>query len=205
MGNNDSEIVIDLGKCIQAVLLRWKTVALAGLMLAAVVLAGTSFLVPPEYESGVMFYVCSAAGEELSSENLSIARKLVESCMVVLNTRQTQQGILDHTGMDISCQELEKRISAEAMGQTEFFRVTVTGGDPVEAERTADAIGAVLPGRVSALIEGFSVKVADAAVLPSEPDGPDSLRSALSGFGLGMILSAALIILQTLVKENRRR
>ena len=91
------------------------------------------------------------------------------------------------------------------MGETEFFLVTVSGEDPVEAEKIADAIGAVLPGRVSTLVEGFSVKVADAAVLPSEPSDPDSLGTALKGFALGAILSITVIVVHTLLTGDDRR
>lgn len=199
------EIEIDLERLFRALTRHWLALLLSGVLGAGIFFWGAENLIPPHYESGVMFYVCSAAGEDLSSEDLSIARKLVESCMVVLNTRETQQGILDSTGLDYTCQALEKKISAEAMGQTEFFRVTVSGEDPVEAETIADAIGAVLPGRISGLLEGFSVKVADAAVLPSEASGPDGLRGAVTGFVLGTVLSAVVISLGALRPDSSQR
>lgn len=203
--NTTSEqIEIDLGRLFLALCRRWMAIALSAGVLAAAFFWGTGLVLPPRYESGVMFYVCSASGEELSSEDLSIARKLVESCMVVLNTRQTQQQILDHTGMAMTCQALEKRITAEAMGETEFFRVTVSGDDPIEAEQIADAIGVLLPGRISGLIEGFSVKVADAAVLPMEASGPSRLRGAAAGFGLGVVLSVSAVVFAEIKRQARR-
>lgn len=199
------EIEIDLGKIFRALARSWLAIVLSALLGAGGFAWVTEHLIPPRYESGVMFYVCSVSGEMLSSEDLSIARKLVESCMVLLNTRETQQGILDHTGLDYSCKDLEERITAEAMGETEFFRVTVSGEDPVEAERIADAIGAILPGRISVLIDGFSVKVADAAVLPSQATEPDGLLSALTGFSLGIILSVTIIVVRTLPAAARKQ
>lgn len=197
------EIEIDLIRLIRAVRRRWLPILLSILLGAGVFFAGARLL-PARYESGVMIYVCSDSGEELSSEHLSIARKLVESCMVLLNTRQTQQGILDHTGLPLTCGELEQRIRAEAMGDTEFFYVTVTGADPVEAEQIADAIGEILPDRVGTLLEGYGVKVADAAVLPQEPSGPGAVRSALTGAALGLILGVSLALLADLKKQLRK-
>ena len=197
------EIEIDLIRLIRAVRRRWMPILLSVLLGAVAFFVGARLL-PARYESGVMIYVCSDSGEELSSEHLSIARKLVESCMVLLNTRQTQQGILDHTGLPLTCQELEQRIRAEAMGDTEFFYVTVTGDDPVEAEQIADAIGEILPDRVGTLLEGYGVKVADAAVLPQEPSGPDDVRSALTGAALGLILGVSLALLADLKKQLRK-
>lgn len=192
------EVEIELGKLFRTLARRWKTIVLSALLGAGLAVYVTACLIPPRYESGVMFYVCSDSGQRLSSEDLSTARKLVESCMVLLDTRETQQGILDYTGMEFSCEDLEERITAEAMGDTELFQVTVTGENPVEAERIADAIGEILPGRVSALIDGFSVKVADAAILPGKAVESGGLRSALTGGGLGLLLSVSVISFRTL-------
>lgn len=194
MDNRDyaEELEIDLARIFRALVRRWLPILLAALVTAGGFFLGAGYLVPPRYESGVMIYVYGG--------DLGTARKLVESCMVILTTRETQRAILAHAGVDRSCEDLDDMISAEAMGETEFFRVTVTGKDPVEAERIADAIAEVMPGQVSALIEGFSVKVADAAVLPMEASGPGSLRSVAMGFGLGAILSMTAVVITELKK-----
>lgn len=199
------EVEIELGKIFRTLARRWRAIVLSALLGAGMAAVVTGCLIPPRYESGVMFYVCSDSGEMLSSEDLSTARKLVESCMVLLNTRETQQGILDHTGMEYTCEDLEERITAEAMGETELFQVTVTGENPVEAERIADAIGEILPGRISALIDGFSVRVADAAILPGKAEESGGLRSALTGAGLGMIFSVSVISIQTLRASSQKQ
>lgn len=185
---------IDLDRIFRALVRRWLSVFLAALMMAGGFFLGARYLVPPWYESGVMIYVYGVEGD------LGTARKLVESCMVILTTRQTQRAILEHAGVDWTCEDLDDMVSTEAMGDTEFFRVTVRGRDPVEAEQIADAIAEVMPGQVSALIEGFSVKVADAAVLPMEASGPGSLRSAAMGFALGAILRMTAIVIAELKK-----
>ena len=203
--NQTDEVEIELGKIFRALARQWMALALSAFLGAGGAVWVTSCLLPPRYESGVMFYVCSESGEVLSSEDLSTARKLVESCMVLLNTRETQQGILDHTGMEYSCDDLEERITAEAMGDTELFQVTVSGENPVEAERIADAIGEILPGRISALIDGFSVKVADAAILPGKATEPNGLRSALTGAGLGLVLTVTVVTVRTLQASAREQ
>ena len=194
MDNRDyaEELELDLDRIFQALIRRWLSILLAALLTAGGFFLGVKYLVPPKYESGVMIYVYGG--------DLGTARKLVESCMVILTTRETQRAILAHAGVDRTCQDLDDMVAAQAMGETEFFKVTVTGKDPVEAERIADAIAEVMPGQVSALIEGFSVKVADAAVLPMESSGPGSLRSAAMGFVLGALLRMSAIVLAELKK-----
>lgn len=196
MDNRDyaEELELDLDRIFRALIRRWLSILLAALLTAGGFFAGVRYLLPPRYESGVMIYVYGVEGD------LGTARKLVESCMVILTTRETQRAILAHAGVDRTCQDLDDMVTAQAMGETEFFKVTVTGKDPVEAERIADAIAEVMPGQVSALIEGFSVKVADAAVLPMESSGPGSLRSAAMGFALGALLRMSAIVLAELKK-----
>lgn len=203
------EVEIDLRGLFRAVARRWLIIALVSGLCAAAVFAVTWFGVAPRYESGVLFYVqngtAGEGSEGISSGNLATARNLVESYIVILNTRESLNGIIQASGVNRTCRELEKMITAEAVGETEFFEVTVTGEDPVEAEKIADAIAAILPGRISAVMEGTSVKVADAAVLPTRASSPGYLKNTVIGCLLGVLASVAVIVLRELLDVRIRR
>ena len=213
MGDNileqNEQIEIDLGLLLRAVARRAWVILLAGCIWAAAVFGVTWFAVAPKYESSVLFYVQNGtAGENpegISSGNLATARNLVESYIVVLNTRETLNSILQVSGAARNVRELEKMITAEAVSETEFFEVTVTGEDPVEAERIADAIADVLPGRIAAVMKGTSVHVADAAVLPTRASSPGYLKNTVIGFLLGLLLTVVAIVLRELLDVRIRR
>ncbi len=198
------EVEIDLGRLLRTILDRAWMVAIVSLLCAVLTLVGTFCLVSPKYESSAMFYVNNGSlslGDtslSLSSGDLSASRNLVESYIVILNTRESLNDVIDYAGVDRSYSELKKMISAEAVSDTEIFRVTVTSPDPVEAEKIAAAIAYILPNRIADIIENSSAKVVDKAVLPSEPSSPNYITNTIVGFLIGFVMVVGIIVLREL-------
>ncbi|MFH7445355.1 hypothetical protein RA265_30460, partial [Pseudomonas syringae pv. tagetis] len=67
-------------------------------------------------------------------------------------------------------------IEAGAVNSTEVFEIQVTSADPEEAERIANCIAELLPGRISEIVEGSSVKIVDYAIVPSHKSSPSISR-----------------------------
>jgi hypothetical protein len=112
-----------------------------------------------------MFYVNNnnrTYGEtstSISSGDLTTSRNLVDSYIVILNTRETLVDVINYAGASYTYKELKSMITSAAVNETEIFKVTVTSTDPKEAERLANAVASVLPQRIGTIIEGTSVKV----------------------------------------------
>lgn len=189
-------VVIDLRRVFRAI---WRRKALAALVCGACIAAAllvTLCLCSPQYEASVMFCVRNAAypdGVDINSDELLTARNLVDSCIVILGTRETMTAVAAHGEWDIPYSKLEEMVCAEAVSDTELFVVDVTCPDPAQAKAIADAVAEVLPGRVSELLEGVSLKVADAAVQPEEPVSPSYPAAAIGGFLTGILLSLVLV------------
>lgn len=86
---------IDLSRLLGAV---WKKLPLVGLtagVCAMATLLGTLLFVAPKYQSSVLFSVHSntISPEEIPGD-ISAARGMVTSCMVVLDTRETLEEVL---------------------------------------------------------------------------------------------------------------
>ena len=205
-----SEIEIDIGRVLRAVLNRAWLVGLVAILSAVVVLAGTFFFVTPKYEAAAMFYVnnnnlsLNDSSGSISSGDLSTSRNLVESYIVILNTRQTLMDVIDYSGAPYTYQQLQDMISAEAVNEVEIFKVTVNSPDPQEAAQIANAIAYVLPNRIADIIDGTSVRVADAAVAPSSPSSPSYPKNAVIGFLLGFVLTVGVIALREIFDTTIR-
>ena len=203
----NEEIEIDLTRLFGAVLNRLWLVVLVSVLCAVTVFLGAFFLIAPEYQSTATFY---ASNQGLLTQNspspgdISASRELVQTYIVILDTRETLLEVIDHAGVDRTERELRKMIEAEAVDGTEIFQVVVTGTDPQEAERIADAIAHVLPKRISAIVEGASVKVVDGAVAASRPSSPGYFKCAALGFVLGFAASVAVIVLRELLDTSIR-
>ena len=196
------EIEIDLGRVFRAVIKRAWLVAVTAVLCAVLTFAGTFFFITPEYQSSAMFYVnnsnlsLGSSSLSITSGDLSTSRHLVDSYIVILNTRETMVDVLDYCSAPYSYRQLRNMISASAINGTEIFKVTVTSTDPEEAERIASAIAYILPKRIATIIDGTSARVADAAIVPSSPSSPLYANNTIIGFLLGAIIAAAIIALR---------
>lgn len=208
MNNNNEEVEVDLGRLLQAVWRRIWLVALAAVLTTAIALVGTLMFVTPQYQSSAKFYVNNGSFDlgdiGLSAGDLSASKGLVNTYIVILQTRETLNDVIDYAGVDMTYKELRGIVSAASVSDTEIFEVTVTHPDPVTAERLANAIAYVLPKRIDTIVEGTSAKVAEAAVMATSPSSPDYVQNAIVGLLVGVVLAMAGIIIRELVDVTVR-
>ena len=165
-------VEIDIQRVLGAVWSKLWVVILSAIMATVITVLGTVFLITPKYEASAMFYVnnnslsLSDASFSISSSDITASKSLVDSYIVILQTRESLNDVIDYAGVDLTYSELTKMISAEAVNATEIFEVVVTSPDPEEAEKVAKAIAYILPKRISSIIEGTSAKIVDPAVIP---------------------------------------
>ena len=193
-----------------ALLNRIWLISLVSVLSAVLIFAGTFFFITPKYESSAMFYVNNSnlslgnTSLSITSGDLSTSRNLVDSYIVLLNTRETLVDVIDYAGVSYTYNELREMITAAAVNETEIFQVTVTSPDPQEAERIASAIAYILPKRISTIIDGTSARVADAAIAPSAPSSPSYVVNTLVGFLLGFLVTIGIIALREIVDTTIR-
>lgn len=183
----------------------WKKlwVIIVSVVLGAVIgFLYSAFAIAPTYSSSIMLYVnnssisVGSASFSISSSEISAAQSLVKTYIELLKNRTTLEMVIEKSGVDYSYGQLNGMISAEAVNNTEILRVTVTGGDPYEAEKIANCIAEVLPKRISEIIEGSSMVVVDSAVADLNKVAPSITNyTALGGVLAGLVSVAVLIIM----------
>ncbi|MBQ3257700.1 MAG: polysaccharide biosynthesis tyrosine autokinase [Oscillospiraceae bacterium] len=207
---NNDEIEIDLQRLFSALVNKSWLIGIVAVLFAVVTLLGTVLFVTPKYQSTAMFYVnnnnlsIGEASLSISSSDISASRGLVKSYIIILQTRETLNDVIDYSGVDRTYGQMKSMITAAAVDSTEIFEVVVTSEDPAEAEKIADAIAHILPKRISSIIEGTSAKVVDAAVLPTKASSPNYTKNTMLGFAVGMALAAAVILLTALLDNTIR-
>ena len=184
------EFAVDTKKLVKNLLRRWWILALAAVLGGAVALLGTAVLVSPTYEADILFRV-SGTGE------LGEDRDLVDSCVVLLDSRACLEGVSDR-----DYAQLRKMITAEAVNGTEFLRVTVSTEDPREAAELAAAVGAALPALAAEVMPEVSLTVVDGPVVPDAPACPGWGNSLLIGGALGLLLGLGALMAADILKKN---
>ena len=164
-----------------------------------------AFAITPKYEAQAMLYVnnsdisVGSAKLSISSTDLTAAQSLVDTYIVILNSRATLNEVINEAGLDMSYNTLKSMLSASSVNSTEIFSVTITDTDPREAELIANTIVDVLPDRIADIVDGSSVRVVDYAVVPSAKSSPNITRFTAIGLLLGLVAACAAITISMLL------
>lgn len=217
MGENKSKVqtneteALDTKRLLGALMEKlWLVVGLAAATAIAMFLY-TYLGMTPQYDATAKFYVNNSSisvGEtsiSMSSGDLTTSRNLVDSYIVILNTRETLNDVIDYAGVNLNYKTLLKMISAEAVDNTEIFEVTVRSADPQAAEKIANAIAYILPKRIATIIEGTSAKVVEAAVVPTSPSSPSYVVNTLLGLVIGFVLAVGIILIREITDTTIRK
>ena len=202
MIQKQDEFEIDLKRLFDALLAKAWLIAVVAVVSAILTFVGTKLLITPLYESSAMFYVnnnnisVGNTSVSISSSDITASKSLVDSYIVILNSRSCLNDVIDYAGVSYSYNDLKDMLSASAVNDTEIFKVVVTSPDPKEAEVIANAIAEILPKRISSIVEGTSAKIVDYAIVASEPSSPSVLKNTMLGFVIGFMAIAVFIILR---------
>ncbi len=200
IGNDIVEV--DIGRIWKVVLKRAWLIGIVGVLCAVITAVSTFFLVTPKYESSAMFYVnnnslsVGDASFSISQGDISAAKSLVDTYIVILRSRACLNDVIDYTSSDLTYKELRSMITAGAVNSTEIFAVDVTSDDPKEAEKLANAIAYILPKRISSIVEGTSANIVDYAIEPTKPCSPSYPKNSAIGFIVGAFLTLGIIVLR---------
>lgn len=201
-------VEIDIRRVWQAL---WKKVWLVGLvsiLCSVTALLGTIYLITPKYESSAMFYVnndsISMDDVSLNISSINASKSLVETYIVILNSRTCLNDVIDYAELDYDVDELRSMVVASSVNETEIFEVIVTGTDPEETADIANAIAYILPKKISNIVKGTEANVVDYAIVATSPSSPSRLVNTLVGFLIGFVLTIGIIVLRVLFDNTIR-
>lgn len=198
---------IDLARLGRALVRRFRVVFLAALLCGGIACSYAAFFVAPLYQASALMYVNNSGSSIDSSAiiystgQLSAAQGLIDTYAVILKSRTTLEKVIEEAGLNCSYSELYSMVSVESVNDTEIFSITVTDTDPEEAALIANTIADILPDRISEIVEGSSVKIADSAVVPTAKASPNLTSYALTGAAIGFLLSCIVIIVRELFDD----
>ena len=195
---------IDIIEVLQALWHRAWIIAITAVLFAGAMFSYAYYRITPLYQASVLMYVnnssisLSGASLSINQGDITAAKSLVDTYMVILDTRTTLEEVIEQAGVNYSYAKLSSMITSNAVNNTEIFRVTVTSANPSEAAKIANTIAQVLPEKISSIVDGSSVRVVDYAVIPRGKVSPNMARYTVLGFVLGVIVASFFIILAKL-------
>ena len=118
MKENTEEFEIDLTRLLGALVKKAWMLVIVSVLCALMVFGYTFFFVAPLYQSSAMFYVNNSSislGEgsvSISSGDISASRGLVQSYIVIMNTRETLNDVISYAGVNRTYDQIKDMISA---------------------------------------------------------------------------------------------
>ena len=120
----DAEIIeFDLRRLLPAIINKIWLIVLVSLLFGMLSLGGTLLFKTPMYKASTMFYVNNRGFSldpsiDISSGDISTSKSLVNSYIVILNTRGTLNDVIDAAGSNRTYGELRSMISASAVNKS---------------------------------------------------------------------------------------
>lgn len=191
----------------------WKNIlviALVAVLAGSAAFGYTAFMIAPQYQATASLYVnnssfsLGATNFSISSADLNASSSLVSVYLYILESRTTMEEVIKEAELTYTPEILGDMITAKGVSNTGAFEVTVTSGDPSEAELIANTIAKVLPARISEIVDGTAVRIVDYAIIPSRRSGPNLMKNTAMGILMGGFLSAALVILRYLLNDQSK-
>lgn len=204
MGKTNEYDEIDLGQLLEAMWKKAWAIVLAAILGGGVFFAYAKFMITPLYVADAQMYVNNSSVSfgntslTISSAELSAAKTLVDTYIVILNSRDTLNEVIRETGVPYTYHELAGMVKAGAVNNTEVFSITVTSPSPQEAELIANAIVKVLPIRIADIVDGSDVRVVHYAIVPTAKVSPNITRYTAIGMLVGVIVACAVICVMVL-------
>lgn len=193
---------------LQAIARRLHWVLLAALLGGTLGFCLCRFWLPPQYTATGSLYVSIPGSESAdpgtASAALTAAQKLVNTCLVLLESDRVLDRAAQQIAPDCTAKELRSMLSAACLGNTEALSISVTHRDPQTAMGIANAILDTAPAEILRIVHTGRIEVVDRAVLPVQPDAPTPWQAtALGGCVTG--LSAGLAAALAGFRDKRKR
>jgi capsular polysaccharide biosynthesis protein len=164
-----------------------------------IALGYTKLMVKEKYTTAVKLYVYVPNAQATSTVNMtdiSTAQKVVKTHIQLLNTVQFFNDVIDTSELKYSASQLKNMVTFSILDATEVFQVSVVTGAPEESKLIADTIAKIAPETIASFQENATLKIVDAALLPSTPSSPNVSMNIIIGVLLGIGGSAFFVLLK---------
>lgn len=202
--NQEDVIEIDLQDLFGLLLHKAWIIILATVATAVIGFAVSFFLITPQYESTTSIYISTNKGSEnsMTYSDAQLASQLTKDYEELILGRTVLEKVITQYQLDESYESLKKRVSVENTTNTRIISITVKDPNPENAQIIANSIRDVAAAHIKEVTDVEAVNVADEANLPEKPCEPSVPKWTLIAALIGMLLSAAVIVVQYLLDDT---
>lgn len=201
--NRDDVIEIDLVELLGVILHNLWIIIVSGVIVAAVALLVSYFIITPKYESVTKIYVISKTNADtMTYSDLQAGSTLTKDYKELVKSRPVLEEVLAETGIDVELKDLEEQITVEVPTDTRIVSITVEDKDPYEARIIADSVRIAASKHIQEVMDTEAVNVVEEASLPIEKSSPSILKNTAIGYAVGLFLAIAIVMINYIMDDT---
>ena len=202
--HDNDEMEIDLIEILYA--LKKKALIILAALLAGALIAGvyTKLMITPLYSATSTVLVISKETTLTSIAALQFGSQLTKDYSMLITSRSVLEEVLDNLGLDMGYGALKGNVSINNPDETRILQITVTNPDPQLAKELADELASVSSEYIGDKMEVVPPKIIEEAEVPAAQSSPSMSRNVMLGALAGLVLSAGVVILMTVMNDSIR-
>ena len=181
---NNDEIEIDLREIFSVLLSHLGIIILSGLVLGLVAIVGTKVFITPQYQSVTKMYL------------------LTKDYAEMIQSRTVTEAVIAQLGLDMTHEQLVKKISVSNTTDTRIITISVLDKDPYMARDIANAVRDTAAEHIKNVMNSEAVNVVDEANIPAEKYSPSVSKNGLIGGVLGCMIAVAIILIRFIMNDT---
>ena len=199
---NDDEVEIDLLEIFHALRKKILLVLMVALIGGCIGAACTQFLMTPIYSSTSSTLVLSKETTLTSLADLQLGASLTSDYTVLITSTPVLEQVVTNLNLDMTAEELKEDVTINNPTDTRILEITVDNPDSTMAKKIVDEIANVSSSYIGDKMEVTPPKVIEEGEVPTIQTSPSTKKNVLIGALAGLILSAGIIILLTLMDDT---
>lgn len=176
---------------------------LAGFIVGAVLAFGvTKFAITPQYQAESIIYIFSKTTSITSLADLQVGSQLTEDFTIIATTRDVVESVISELSLNTTYEALVKNISVKNPSSSHMLRISVKDPDPVVAANICNTLSEKLREQIADIMSTDKPSVVERAIPPKSQASPNVVRNTEIGALLGVVLVAAILIIQYLLDDT---
>lgn len=189
-------------------LLKKHFLVLIAATVALAVLGGlyTKFLITPQYQATATLIVNSREDQTgqsyITNDQITSSAKLVNTYAVILTSDTVLEKTIEELDLNMTYQQLVKKVSISSVNDTQVMRITVQDADPQLAQEITASIVEQAPGIIIQTIKAGSVEVISQAKAGQNPVSPNLKKNVAVSAVIGFVLCFAFFFVRHLLNNK---
>lgn len=200
---NQNEIEFDLLQLISHLLKRaWIIV------LVMAIFAGAAFGISkknevPKYTANCRVFVYRAEADANYNDVLT-SLYLLKDCSVIVKGRSVSKQVVENLDINVHHNTVSSSLKVSYEDDTHVLDLSYTDTNPKRAAAILNEICVVAGPEISKHMKNVSFTVMDTAEVPTAPTAGTTTRDTILGAAIGMVLSAAVLVVLFLLDDTIR-